>query len=405
MRPYFCLPPVHITQVSAALAEKHGDIHMHPMCTTLPMGFSHSVYIAQHIHNHVLYSSLSLDPSRNILKLQVPYITSPTHMLYIDDNCILGTSLQDVGHQYQSCISAYTAAGLVVKTEKCVPPTSNPTEMLGIVIDGNAATMTIHPSKMFKLLGQTLYLLHSNKCTGTTLSRLMGHWTWLLMLRRPTLAILRYSYIYIQEMQGRSHKLWPSVVNELYNLIALAPLMYADLTTPLLNILPASDASSIGNGVTIANTTTATIQALYPLAIYNPKHYVTDTNQNGLLHPNAVQRELILNSHFLPIISHAWRYQSSHINELELQSVLSMVRHLVSRPSTLHSTILHLIDNHPAFSCLRKGRSSSVRLLPVLRKITAYLLAHDITLLPVWVPTEINPADTASRLHHNAIHI
>lgn len=405
MQPYFCLPAIPIAQVSPELAQKYGDIRLHPMCATLPMGFSHSVYIAQHIHHQCLYASSAMDPRCNILQLRTPYVTSPIHMLYIDDNCILGTSMAEVDCQYQASMAAYSASGLVVKAEKCVAPTSSPTEILGILINGSRCTMAAHPSKTFKLLGQTLYLIRCGTCTGTTLSRLMGHWTWLLMLRRPIFAILRYSYIFIQEMQGRSHQLWPAVINELYMLVALAPLMYADLTTPLLDILPASDASSLGNGVVLGHTTAEGIQALYPLAVYNAKQHVTDDNQNGLLHPTTAQREVILNAQFATVISHTWRYTSPHINELELQSVLSMLKHLVSRPRTLHSSILHLIDNQPAFSCLRKGRSSSVRLLPVLKKISAHLLAHDITLLSVWVPTEINPADRPSRYHRDAIHI
>ena len=403
MQPYFCQPAVSLAQVAPALVNQYGDIRMYPMCATLSMGFSHSVYIAQRIHDQCLYAASALQPQHNILQLQSPYITTPIHLLYIDDNCILGTRLDEVTQQYESWLAPYRTVGLLTKPEKCVPPTAAPTEILGILIDGHAATMSVSPPKLFKLLGQTLQLLRGGRCSGATLARLMGHRTWLVMLRRPVFATLRYSYIFIQQMQGRTHNLWPSVVNELYTVIAPAPLMHVDMTSTILDMVPATDASLSGNGMVLAHTTPDVIAALYPLAVYNPKHHVTETNANGLLRPTVVQQHLIHDMNFATIISHTWRYASPHINELELQSVLSMLRHSVTRPATLHSTILHLVDNTPSFSYLRKGRSSSVRLLPVLKKIATHLLAHDMTLLSVWVPTEINPADTASRLCSHAI--
>lgn len=400
MQPYFSLPAVHVRHISAELTQRHGDIEMHPMCTTLPMGFSHSVYIAQQIHNNVLYKDTTLKETDNILQRQTPHLSAAIHMLYIDDNCILGTSAEEVTAQYHACIAAYTTAGLQVKPEKCTATTSAPTEVLGIMINGLHREMSIQPAKMLKLLGQTLYVIHKQQCTGATLARLMGHWTWVLMLRRPLLSVIRYCYIFIDVYKGGTHALWPAVVKELYQLIALAPFIYADLSSPILDVLPASDASTFGNGVVFTYTTPETSNALYQLCCYNPKHHVTDDNPNGLLRPTAYQITQIQHQNYHTIISHRWRHSSPNINELELQSVLSLVKHLVTRPATLHSSILHLIDNHSAFSCLRKGRASSVLMNMVLRKITAHLVAHDITLLSIWVPSELNPADPASRLQN-----
>ena len=279
MQPYFALPPLRVQNISQTMLLQHGDIEMHPMCTTLPMGFSHSVYIAQQIHNQCLYKNNTLHPANNIINIKTPYITNAIHMLYIDDNCIIGTDAHEVTHQYHACIQAYRDSGLLIKPDKCTATTSAPTEMLGIVIDGQQMTMHLHATKMLKLLGQTLYLIHKRQCTGTTLSRLMGHWTWALMLRRPMFAIVRHCYLYRDVYKGRSHTLWPSVIKELHQLVALAPLLYAHLATPLLNILPASDASMQANGVVLSYTTSQTIDALYHLSTYNTKQYVTNENR------------------------------------------------------------------------------------------------------------------------------
>jgi hypothetical protein len=57
-----------------------------------------------------------------------------------------------------------------------------------------------------------------------------------------------------------------------------------------------------------------------------------------------------------------------------------------------------LVDSMVAFFTLWKGRSSSPKLLLVLRKISALLLASGVMLLPGWIPSEVNPADAPSRL-------
>ena len=86
-----------------------------------------------------------------------------------------------------------------------------------------------------------------------------------------------------------------------------------------------------------------------------------------------------------------------HINELELQSVYLMLRHLISRPSAHKARIIHLVDNTTALFCLRKGRTSSPKLIPVIRKIAVHQLAYHIVMMPVWIPSQHNPADSPSR--------
>ena len=49
MRPYFALPSVHACDVDLI-----GDHQVYPMCTTLPMGWSHSVLVAQVAHEHFI---------------------------------------------------------------------------------------------------------------------------------------------------------------------------------------------------------------------------------------------------------------------------------------------------------------------------------------------------------------
>lgn len=94
IRPFFSLPSLshqELLELSSSVPlspASSAAIASFPCCTTLPMDFSHSVFIARAIHEHILYSSSLLSPANNILNRLSPQIDAPLHALYIDD-CIL----------------------------------------------------------------------------------------------------------------------------------------------------------------------------------------------------------------------------------------------------------------------------------------------------------------------------
>ena len=102
-------------------------------------------------------------------------------------------------------------------------------------------------------------------------------------------------------------------------------------------------------------------------------------------------------SRWSTLVSKAWR-DVEHINALELRSALLAVQWALSFPSSLHTRVYLLLDSTVALFSLWKGRSSSPKLLLILRQISACLLAGGVSLLCGWLPSEVNPADAPSRL-------
>lgn len=97
------------------------------------------------------------------------------------------------------------------------------------------------------------------------------------------------------------------------------------------------------------------------------------------------------------IMSNRWKFQD-HINVLELQAALLSIRWYCSLLESSHAKKLVLVmDNATSVHCMRKGRSSSATLLPVLRKLAALSLVSGLTVLPLFVPSAYNPADEPSR--------
>ena len=88
--------------------------------------------------------------------------------------------------------------------------------------------------------------------------------------------------------------------------------------------------------------------------------------------------------------------QVAHINVLECQGLLSLLRRLRSR-GVSPGRVLVFIDSRVVLGACAKGRSSARKLNRVLRKVAAECLGGGYTLDLVWVPTWANPGDVPSR--------
>ena len=117
---------------------------------------------------------------------------------------------------------------------------------------------------------------------------------------------------------------------------------------------------------------------------------------------NCLVRKVREHIDWIEILSGVWKYNNeyTHINQLELNSVLLAVKWLSSLliTRTNNRKILMLVDNSVTIYTLRKGRSSSFQLLSVIRRISALTLAMNLELRIVYIPSEMNPADAASRI-------
>jgi hypothetical protein len=242
-----------------------------------------------------------------------------------------------------------------------------------------------------------------------------------MLVRRPSLAALQHSYHFIRKVNRRRLRLWPSVRSELWTLLGLLPLLHARLDVPVYPHTIITDASETGAGVVCCTTTPDVRRHLWSMC---------GTRSSSLLQMqlNAIDLRGDLSSlldeldddvsgidfraaaanyaHFYSaiesapkrvIISSRWR-ASEHINVLELRAILLALHWLLSYPSSHFSRVYLLVDSAVALFSLWKGRSSSPRLLLILRKVNVLLMSSGISLLTGWLPTDRNPADRPSRL-------
>ena len=92
-----------------------------------------------------------------------------------------------------------------------------------------------------------------------------------------------------------------------------------------------------------------------------------------------------------------WK-QKEHINALELRSIILALQWRVRHLGNLDCRLLHLTDSYVNMSIISKGRTSSVMLARLLRKLAALCLGFSLFPFLIHVESTENPTDEGSRL-------
>lgn len=105
--------------------------------------------------------------------------------------------------------------------------------------------------------------------------------------------------------------------------------------------------------------------------------------------------------HWRVICGWQWRPGASsipeHINRLEMRAVETSLRWRLFRQKGYRTRVLHLVDSMVSLQIINKGRSSSRKIKPIMRRISALLIAGNILMTLAYTSTKTNPADAPSR--------
>lgn len=366
MQPFFALPAVP----SGLLGVPGPDRMVYPCCRTLPMGWSHSVYLAQAAHESVLRMAGFSDQDRLCAASSDKRVDRTRHQVYIDDLMMFGLDPVAIALAQDRYLAVVTRIGLPPKLSKLVRPTCGRVECLGIEVDGSALTIGLAPAKLWSLIVSTRLLISRGACTGLELAQLVGRWTWAMMPCRPALAVFGSVYRFIEKAGRRRFALWSSAVRELEAATGLAPLLRSSLSDRLFSRAVAVDASSTGLGV---------VATRRPADAEEARDF-SELPEDG----------------WQVIVASNWAYPD-HINVLEVRAVATAVKWAIKHRESLGSRLRLYSDSLVAVGALSKGRSSSPTLLRRLRSVSAWLLASGMRLLLSWIPSELNPADEPSR--------
>ena len=419
--PYFGLPPVKASSIGMS-----GEDIVWPCMRCLPMGWSHSPYLAQIGHQHLISLHTTI-PHVNLVLPGHDYKLDRTRLaVYIDDVTFIGHDVDEVKANVDQYISGMNRAHVPVSMDKLIPPTDTGVECIGMMIDGKSRRMQLHPTKALKLLQDTYALIHYGYANQRAMQAIIGRWTWPMLIRRPALSTFSAVYAFIQRTSRRIAPLPHQVIQELTTACGLLPLLYADFSTSFAPFVVCSDASSTGQGVSYQPCDLQTVSLLSSEAMVNTDLHHTQSVQSIRLfqqsqehlgisrslniptfsrghgvRPAAVPliwRSFTEEGRWIHCISSRWKKQE-HIDGLELQAVNAALRWSLSRPCALGRRLLFASDSTVVVGAIGKGRSSTFRLLWRMRLMALLLLASGTYLNVVWLRSGDNPADYPSRLH------
>ena len=164
--PYFALPPVRAVDVG--LSQVYGDVLVYPCCVTLPMGWSHSVYLAQAAHEHLIQSKGLFVNDAHLTRDSDRALDRARFLVYIDDLVLIGPDADALADMQQRYLQAAADAGIPAKPSKVVSPSDAGVECLGLVVHGREHTVGVSSLKLRNLIYETMSLLASNQCLGAT---------------------------------------------------------------------------------------------------------------------------------------------------------------------------------------------------------------------------------------------
>jgi hypothetical protein len=133
---------------------------------------------------------------------------------------------------------------------------------LGVSVDGRRGTVGVSISDRLDLIDDTNALITRGVASGRDLSRIVGSWTWVMLVQRPALAVFSVVYKFSVSAGTRAIPLWPSVICELHHACNLAPLLTVSLRSPVLPIIVATDASNGGFGATASHVPIESVRAV-----------------------------------------------------------------------------------------------------------------------------------------------
>ena len=227
----------------------------------------------------------------------------------------------------------------------------------------------------------------------------VGTLQWYDLLERTKLAVYDEVYAFAASEPENVRRCVPSTcLCELLCGVVLGPFWGFDMRRPYQPLIVASDAStSFGLGVSVAELGVDHVRRLARLDTKAGDHVVLD---GGGAEPDADRlgepHDLGLSmDDFTTVL--CVRAPEEHIDIMEGRAFLAGLRWVLRRPDRHRRRVVALIDSRVWIGAAAKGRSSSVPLLRLLRRVSALVLATGVVAHYIYIPSKRNPADAPSR--------
>jgi hypothetical protein len=416
--PFFALKPISPAELGVPLPHHLASLpFVYPVLTVLPMGFSHAVLLAQSLHEFVLRrTSLRRFPW---LKGSVSVtLRSLVALIYVDDLILLSYSKRLISSVQWEVLRRYDRDHIIWSTKKLVRPTLLAT-VLGLLFNGALHTYGASPAAAASLAADLRAAAVTDFISPRALSKLVGKFVWVALVRRPALSVLWSVYSFVRSAKPCAQiRPWPSVRQELLVMAGLLPLLFAVFDLPVSQFVGVSDASMHGGAALAAAASRSQAVSLWSLfssvktasvlppllvSLPAPSRSLPLTSFDASLLASSPPSVSLRSFDFLdalkwrPLRIFPWRF-TQHINALEVEAARVGVSALSSVMALSFSRVAWFSDSAVLVAVLNKGRSSSRRLAPICRRHAAFVLGSCLSVVFGWLPSGRNPADAPSRL-------
>ena len=418
LQPYFGRPVLTVddllrhTDLTRAEIQRHccfatdlasGTV-LQPCCTTWPMGFAWSSFLAQSTLLHCLHQA-GFPPSRMLADDKSPPVNLELAASLATDDVILFARcpIAEARAAVKRIDSAVDKAGIEAHRGKDVNEALNATVIGVDFYDG--CLITPSAVKMALVVaGLADFLVRpAREISPLEMQTVLGHLAWFALLSRPVFSCLHKVYDFSRALTTDRIELDRDIASELALFFCLLPLIDGDLTRPWQNIIVASDASpSFGFGVSVADAapdlsrtfSREAVRAGAFARLDRTDNYIDDKPHKP--RKGRTCRLPISKSAFTTVVSSRAVFDA-HAGALEAGGVQLALRWLLRSAARHGRRTVLLVDAQAVKGAVAKGRSSSLYLRREIMRIGALQLAGDLLLKLVYVPSEDNPADAPSR--------
>jgi len=416
LRPFFGRPRISLGDLRRLTDITHEEVQaaadfgvpdddafvLTPACATWPMGFSWSSFIAQ---SHLLSvcANAGLDRSRVLAAdVATPAVSDASFALATDDVMLFTDGSHDHACEWAERLDlALFDGGIRRSMDKDVTAARNGT-CVGIdLVDGR--WWSPGANKLARLTLALAELLHVRFISRRGLQCLLGHASWLALLCRPLFSCFARVYDHGGDTPDDAVATQPAVLAEVWLFTCLMPCLEFDMARPWQTSLIATDATpSWGFGVSAAPAPASLVRAVGRFAVKRDMFVRLLRGDGDPLEQGWKARAgrplpiPLCRSAFKTVISSRNKFPG-HAGALEAEAALLGVRWILRSPARHGRRTVMLLDAKAVLGAIAKGRSSSPSLARPTRRLSAHLLAGELHLKVVYVPSEENAADDPSR--------
>ncbi len=430
MQQYFCLKSdLNGLEVGAITGDAcWGDesCSYSPCFTVLPMGFSWSFYLVQHIHQSAVSRSLGIGeedmfrdgfPAPDVVKDKIysmPYCDN-IHSISLDkDLCGLGKS---------RIIRDLSGMGFSIHEEEEASTWFN---TLGGVVDGQSGEVRMSNTRAWNVIYSFQHIA-THVTSVDTVQRLLGHAMFFSTLNRAGMCPFRRLYDFV-EKGGPPRHLTKDEARECLIFAGLVPLLFASIRRDWSDEVFCCDASPDGYGIC---SRTIDSRDVSRVARWNERwRYRRLDPDQWAPRQRALGRDPLLDietvvggsridwdddllvenssfpeippKHVLPedwttVLMGKWQHTKEHITIKEGRALVLCLRRLCRCSHSRHKRHLILVDNLALAMAVSKGRAKKFSMLRIMQQVGALSLVGSFSCRLRWLPSELNVADGPSR--------